>query len=59
MEREHMRRDVKPDGGGAEGLIMGVVGWTDGEGGGFKAALFNLCRGEENKVAPTSIKTTT
>ncbi len=34
MEREHMRRDVRPDGGGAEGLIMGVVGWTDGEGGG-------------------------
>ncbi len=33
MERENVRRDVRPDGGGAEGLIKGVVGWTDGEGG--------------------------
>lgn len=26
MEREHMQRDVRLDGGGAEGLIKGVVG---------------------------------
>lgn len=32
MEQEHVWKDVRADRGGAEGLIRGVVGWTDGEG---------------------------
>lgn len=37
MELEHVWRDVRPDGGGAGGLIRGVVGWTDGEEGGVQS----------------------